>query len=128
MEQETGRIVKARSMAGTWAIVPTDLSRGFLFENAHIVHALGTKGLYCEYSDGLNALSLVQLSGPRTITEGASTGQPLRTRQIGDHKAQISVRGAVTVLTWQNRPPAGTLSLIGELTESALIAIAQSLP
>lgn len=124
-EEETDRLDRARALASAWAVVPAELHGGFLFTNAHRVDALGTKGLYCEYSDGLNTLSLVQLAETRTISEDNSV-QP-HVSQIGDHNAQVSVRGPITVLSWQNHRPAVTLSLIGEITQSALLSIARTL-
>jgi hypothetical protein len=130
-EQETFRLIEARRMAGTWAILPRDLGRGFQFESARLVHVTGTPGLYCQYSDGLNSISLLQTAAPRLLATNSHAQHaslpPIRKTYIGTEPAQVTSYGLFTVLTWGPNKHAVTRSLVGEVAEPVMFAIARSL-
>jgi|SRR5579871_112716 len=125
-EKETRRIAEARRRAGPWARVPDHIGDGFVFESAHLVNAKGTRGLYCVYSDGLNTLSLVQLTGVRTISDDPDGDKP-KPVKLNATNAQETRRGPIRVLSWESPRHPSTVSLIGELSEAALIGIAKTL-
>jgi hypothetical protein len=91
------------------------------------MRARGSNGLYGQYSDGLNTVSLIQFADSRPISFGAQDGPNVHSTHIGTTKAQVASRGSMTVLSWENSHHALTMSLVAEMTEQALIAIASSL-
>lgn len=121
------RLAEARKQAGSWATLPADLGKGFQFESARLVSVKGARGLYCQYSDGLNSVSLVQTAAPRLISASSPDDKQVRSIRIGNQAAQIASRGFLTVLSWEHSSRSITLSLIGEIAESTLVSIAQTL-
>jgi outer membrane lipoprotein-sorting protein len=121
------RLSEARALAGSWAALPASLGDGFAFASARLVTARGSNGLYCQYSDGLNTVSLIQIAGSRPISTGAQDSPNVHSARIGTTKAQVASRGSMTVLSWENSRHAITMSLVAEMTEHVLITIASSL-
>ncbi|HZO89221.1 MAG TPA: sigma-E factor regulatory protein RseB domain-containing protein [Chthonomonadaceae bacterium] len=127
-EWVTFRLSDARHRASSWAVLPYDLGKGFVFESARLIHAKGAQSLHCQYSDGLNTISLIQIAAPRNIFADRAEGETVRTLQIGKRTAQMASRGFFTVLSWIPGNRTTTMSLVGEIAANTLIAIARSLP
>lgn len=121
-------LADVRKLAGSWATLPANLGKGFAFESARLVNVKGARGLYCQYSDGLNSVSLVQTAAPRLISASSAEDKQVRSIRIGNRAAQVASRGFLTVLSWEHSSRPITLSLVGEIAESTLVSIAQALP
>lgn len=114
----------ARSILPAWAKVPAMVGSGFDFDSARVVHAKGVQTVQVQYSDGLVGLSL--FISPIAIQPDSNTGGA---RQI---ELTSATRGSLIqpfppyrVLTWKFGGK--TNSLVGDIAEKTLIAIARKL-
>ncbi|HLK56115.1 MAG TPA: sigma-E factor regulatory protein RseB domain-containing protein [Chthonomonadaceae bacterium] len=121
-------LAEARANADPWAVVPEKLGGSFYFESAYLANTRGGRCLHCTYSDGICTLSLMQLAGTQSFQTTSGTIDPMPIASYNAESAQITTRGSVNILSWSNPHRGATLSLLGELTDDALITMAQSLP
>jgi outer membrane lipoprotein-sorting protein len=114
---------KALKAVPGWVVLMRSIGSGYEFECARILRMNDSRTAHIEYSDGLIGVSLVQVPDQAMIAAGDTHS---RTIQIGTRRGTLTHQSRYTVLTWNS--VGHTFSLIADLPESTLTAIARSLP
>lgn len=114
---------KSKALLPSWARIPASIGQRFEFDNARVVRNNGIQTVQVQYTDGLVGISL--FVSPGAVQPEADTGA-VRHVRLG------SIRGSVVepfppyiVLSWT--ASGKTYSLVADITEAALVAIARKL-
>lgn len=124
--EETPSREKALPLGGVraqWngaAVVPSVLA-GYRLVSAGVSFDSPKPLLHLRYSDGLNLVSLFELTRTQT-KKPTRVSASMRPLQIGRSAGHVSRRAALTVFNWDKGPL--NLTLMGEVAEPALQALA----
>ncbi|MBC8229582.1 DUF4367 domain-containing protein [bacterium] len=136
-ESEPLSLVDAQKQSHFPILSPKYLPEGFVFEDVRIIKRNGTQYVHLHYIDGLTVLSLFEsrandanrLDKPPPPKAEGHQGEEI---SIGEVNCQIFSPGRERILHWTTKSAlksgAGlNFTLIGEISKSEMIAIAESL-
>lgn len=136
-ESEPLSLVDAQKQSHFPILSPKYLPEGFVFEDARVIKMNGTQYVHLHYIDGLTVLSLFEsrtndanrLEKPPPPKAEGHQGEEI---SIGEVNCQILSPGRERILHWTTKSAlksdAGlSFTLIGEISKSEMIAIAEAL-
>ncbi|MFQ6043145.1 MAG: sigma-E factor regulatory protein RseB domain-containing protein [Candidatus Poribacteria bacterium] len=136
LKEETLSLSDAQKRSHFPVKVPQNLPEGFAFKGAHIKKIDGIQHVHLRYADGLTTLSLFESKADGvSLGDRPPKGEHHRVEEIfiGKVKCKItSPPGRVRILHWTTKPVPEhdvglSFTLIGEISKSEMIAIAESL-
>ncbi len=110
-----------QSLVREWGQIGQTLGRGFALQSACQVNAKGMPGLHLQYSDGIVAISLIKVIGSAVVP---GEGQAARSVTIGGANGTITHESRFTLVSWGGS--GRTLSMVGDVPENTLLAIART--
>ncbi|MCC6446884.1 MAG: hypothetical protein IT210_25960 [Armatimonadetes bacterium] len=115
-------LIALRRRFGSAIFLPRRLACGYRFCSAGVTSLRGKTAVQMNYTDGLNTLTLIQVPQKN----GRLPARSSRIIMVGSQKGTLASGGHFEVLTWPHPSAPTTLSLIGDMSEAALIRVARS--